>query len=109
MDDIAAEVRAAFAAIIDAIPPVPPEVSNAFFSHRSGRSPDPCGLHSEYVEKIIPRDRTANEAQSHRFKDKNTKATMNAAKMTMVPIPMGARFYLNLTPAQYGLASFLRK
>ncbi len=30
MDDIAAEVRAAFAAIMDAIPPIPPEVSNAF-------------------------------------------------------------------------------
>jgi hypothetical protein len=61
------------------------------------------------VGKIIPRDRTASEAQSHRFKVKNTKATMNAAKMTMVPMPMGARIYLNLTQAQYGLASFLRK
>jgi len=29
-DDIVAEVRAAFAAIMDAIPPLPPEVSNAF-------------------------------------------------------------------------------
>jgi hypothetical protein len=32
MDDIGAEVPAAFAAIIDAIPPVPPEVSNAFLA-----------------------------------------------------------------------------
>jgi hypothetical protein len=32
MADIAAEVRAAFAAIMDAIPPIPPEVSNAFLA-----------------------------------------------------------------------------
>jgi uncharacterized membrane protein len=32
MADIAAEVRAAFAAIMDVIPPIPQEVSNAFLA-----------------------------------------------------------------------------
>jgi hypothetical protein len=36
MDDIAAEVRAAFAAIMDAIPPMPPEVWNAFGAIAAG-------------------------------------------------------------------------
>ena len=36
MDDIAEELRTAFAAIMDAIPPIPPEVSNAFLAIGAG-------------------------------------------------------------------------
>jgi hypothetical protein len=60
------------------------------FSHRGGRPSNPCGLRFEYVGKIIPKGETGSEAQSHRFMVKNTKAMMNAARMRMVPMPMGA-------------------
>jgi hypothetical protein len=36
MDDIAAEVRATFAAIMDAVPPIPLEVWNAFLAIAAG-------------------------------------------------------------------------
>jgi hypothetical protein len=39
----------------------------------------------------------SRKAQRHRFTVKNTKAAMNAARMTMVPMPMGEESHLNFT------------
>jgi hypothetical protein len=92
MDDIAAEVRAAFAAIMDAIPPIPPEASNAFLAIGAGGVLILLVSMSEYVGKIICKRGTGSEAQSHRLMVKNRKPATKATRMIIVTMPMIAAY-----------------
>jgi hypothetical protein len=49
----------------------------------------------------------SRKAQRHRFTVKNTKAAMNAARMTMVPMPMGG-IHLNFTGHNAGCRPIIR-